>query len=250
MKIFSYQLKKELKSFFYSSYAFIIIFFFWILSGLNFYWLLIQISNGERIINVLQLLFCGPLIIFSLPVIVPLLTMKLFSEEQKLGTLELLYTIPLSKITLILSKYVSALIFYLILWIPYIFYIFILNSLYKSSGIILFNSGLVFSGLFGILLIGIFYIGIGLLMSSITSSQVIASVSSFGILFGILITFMFMGINNDNDVIKFFGRYFSTFHHLFDFSRGIVDSRVIVYYIGLSLWSILAILDVLNWKRC
>ncbi len=249
MKIFSCLLKKELRSLFYSPLAYIILFIFWILSGLNFYWLLTQIADGERVMVVLQLLFCGPLIIFSLPVIVSLLTMKFFAEEQKLGTLELCFTIPISKLTLVLSKYISAFIFYIFMWLPYIVYLIILNSLYLSSGITIFNLGLLFSGFIGIILIGLFYISIGLLMSSLTSNQVVAAVSSFGTLFIILLVFMFMGINNDNQSMKVIGKYFSTFHHLFDFSRGIIDSKIIIYYLSFSLWSIFITLNILNWKR-
>ena len=248
MKIFSCLLKKELRILFYSPLAYIILFIFWILSGLNFYWILTKIADGERMMVILQLLFCGPLIIFSLPVIVSLFTMRFFAEEQKLGTLEICFTIPISKLTLVLSKYIASLIFYIVLWLPYIFYLIIINSLYLSSGIVIFNSGLLFTGFLGILLIGLFYISIGLLMSSLTSNQVIAAVSSFGTLFVILIVFMLMGINNDNQSIRIIGKYFSTFHHLFDFSRGIIDSRIIIYYLSFSLWSIFLTLNILNWK--
>lgn len=249
MKIFSCLLKKELRILFYSPLAYIILFIFWILSGLNFYWLLTKIADGERMMVILQLLFCGPLIIFSLPVIVSLFTMRFFAEEQKLGTLEICFTIPISKLTLVLSKYIASLIFYIVLWLPYIFYLIIINSLYLSSGIVIFNSGLLFTGFLGILLIGLFYISIGLLMSSLTSNQVIAAVSSFGTLFVILIVFMLMGINNDNQSMRIIGKYFSTFHHLFDFSRGIIDSRIIIYYLSFSLWSIFLTLNILNWKH-
>lgn len=249
MKIFSCLLKKELRILFYSPLAYIILFIFWILSGLNFYWILTKIADGERMMVILQLLFCGPLIIFSLPVIVSLFTMRFFAEEQKLGTLEICFTIPISKLTLVLSKYIASLIFYIVLWLPYIFYLIIINSLYLSSGIVIFNSGLLFTGFLGILLIGLFYISIGLLMSSLTSNQVIAAVSSFGTLFVILIVFMLMGINNDNQSIRIIGKYFSTFHHLFDFSRGIIDSRIIIYYLSFSLWSIFLTLNILNWKH-
>ena len=87
--------KKRAPFLFLFSTAYISLFIFWLLSGMNFYWVLLQLSEGERHITI-QLLFCGPLIIFSLPVIVPLITMKLFSEETKTGTIELLYTSPIN----------------------------------------------------------------------------------------------------------------------------------------------------------
>ena len=57
MRVFSCLFKKELKSFFYSPTAYIALFIFWLLSGLNFYWVLMQLSEGERAISVIQLLF-------------------------------------------------------------------------------------------------------------------------------------------------------------------------------------------------
>ena len=126
MRVFSCLLKKELRSYFYSPIAYISLFIFWLLSGMNFYWVLLQLSEGERAISIIQLLFCGPLIIFSLPVIVPLITMKLFSEETKTGTIELLYTSPINPFSIIFSKFLSSLVVYFFLWIPLIIQIFVL----------------------------------------------------------------------------------------------------------------------------
>ena len=102
--------------------------FFWFILGLNFYWLLQQISDGERLIIALQLLFNSPLVIFSLPVVIPLVTMKLVAEERRLGTLESVLTTTVTDSQFILSKFLSALIFYLILWIPVIIYCVILQK--------------------------------------------------------------------------------------------------------------------------
>lgn len=250
MRVFSCLFKKELKSFFYSPTAYIALFIFWLLSGLNFYWVLMQLSEGERAISVIQLLFCGPLIIFSLPVIVPLITMRLFSEEMKTGTIELLYTSPINTYSIILSKFLSSLIVYLFLWIPIIIQIFLLDALYKDSSINIINFGIIFSSFIGIFFIGIFYVSVGLFFSAFFDNQVISSIFSFGLLFSGLLIFMFLGINTSDMAVRSTGKYFSTFDHLYNFSRGVIDSRVLVFYLSHCIWFLFNSLNVLDWKRC
>ena len=250
MRVFSCLLKKELRSYFYSPIVYISLFIFWLLSGMNFYWVLLQMSEGERAISIIQLLFCGPLIIFSLPVIVPLITMKLFSEETKTGTIELLYTSPINPLSIVVSKFISSLIIYLLLWIPVIIQIFILDSFYKSNSVDIFNFGLLFSSFVGILFIGIFYLSVGLFFSAFFDNQITASIFSFGLLFSGLLIFMFLGINTDNMKIREIGKFLSTFNHLYDFSRGVIDSRVLILYFSQSIWFLFNSLNILEWKRC
>ena len=250
MRVFSCLLKKELRSYFYSPIAYISLFIFWLLSGMNFYWVLLQLSEGERAISIIQLLFCGPLIIFSLPVIVPLITMKLFSEETKTGTIELLYTSPINPFSIIFSKFLSSLVVYFFLWIPLIIQIFVLDLFYKNNGVDVFNLGLLLSSFIGIFFIGIFYISVGLFFSALFDNQITASIFSFGLLFGGLLIFMFLGINTENMKIREIGKFLSTFDHLYNFSRGVIDSRVLILYFSHCVWFLYNSLNILEWKRC
>ena len=102
----------------------------------------------ERLIIALQLLFNSPLVIFSLPVVVPLVTMKLVAEERRLGTLESVLTTTVTDSQFILTKFLSALIFYLILWTPITIYCVILQKICNIQGVDFFNFGV---------LIGSFY---------------------------------------------------------------------------------------------
>ena len=88
-------LKRELR-FILTPLAYAVLFFL-VIGGLNFFWLLQQLADGERLIMALQLLFNGPLPTFSLPVVVLLITMRLIAEERRLGTLEAVLTTPISK---------------------------------------------------------------------------------------------------------------------------------------------------------
>lgn len=250
MRIFICLLKKELRSYFYSPLSYSILFFFWLLSGANFYFFCLrELINGEKFIVVSSNLFCGPLIIFSLPIIISLITMKLFSEEQKLGTLENLLTIHVSEIKIVLSKYFSAFIIYLLLWIPLIFYAFIINNLFLSVGFSLFSSNILLSGFINIFFIGLFYIAFGLLMSSLTSNQTVAASSTFAFLFGSLLLFLYIGINTENMKFRTLGQFVSVYHHLSDSSRGILDSRVLLLYFLNTIWLIYSTVKMIEWKR-
>ena len=111
MRTFFSLFKKEVQTCFLSPIAYVVLFFFWVLSGLNFWWLLVQLADGEPLTTATQQIF-GGLISFSLLVIVPLITMRLFAEEHKLGTLESLLNTPLTAVDLVLAKFTGALVFY------------------------------------------------------------------------------------------------------------------------------------------
>ena len=163
MNTFLCQLKRELKAIFYGWLAYVVLALFWLLSGLNYYWLLLQLADGERLTFAQQLLFSGPILVFTLPVLVPLLTMKLFAEERKLGTFEILLSAPISIPCLVVSKFTAAFIFYLLLWVPHLIFVLGLNSLLMDQSSYFIQSGVVGTGLFGLMLVGGLYCAIGLM---------------------------------------------------------------------------------------
>jgi ABC-2 type transport system permease protein len=228
--------------------AFIIIFFFWVLLGLNFWWMLVQLADGELLQEATQQIF-GGLISFSLLVIIPLLTMRLFAEERKLGTLESLLTTPLTPGSLVLAKFTGALLFYLLLWLPVVVYLGILHHL-APDGVVGFpDFGAMRAGFLGVVLVGALYLSVGLLMSSITSNQIVAAISGFSILAIMFFSTLFMAYTAPNPMVQTLGRYFSPFAHLLDFSRGIVDSRILMLYLSYTAWFLFATVKVIESKR-
>jgi len=241
-------LKKELRSCFLSPVAFIIIFFFWVLLGLNFWWMLVQLADGELLQEATQQIF-GGLISFSLLVIIPLLTMRLFAEERKLGTLESLLTTPLTPGSLVLAKFAGSLLFYLLLWIPVVVYLAILHHL-APDGVVGFpDFGAMRAGFLGVVLVGALYLSVGLLMSSITSNQIVAAISGFSILSIMFFSTLFMAYTAPSPMLQTLGRYFSPFAHLLDFSRGVVDSRILMLYLSYTAWFLFATVKVIESKR-
>ena len=241
--------KKELQTCFLSPVAYVVLFFFWALTGGNFYWLLGQLAHGESLIVATQLMFSGPLLTFSLPMIVPLITMRLFAEERKLGTLEALLTTATKVPQLVLAKFAGAMVFYVVLWLPVLAYAYILHELAPAEGLVFPDMGALRAGALGTVLVGSLYVAIGLFMSSLTSNQIVAAISGFAVLFGVSLSLTVLAYSAPNPAARIVGQYFSSFAHLMDFARGIVDSRTVVLYITYTAWFLFAATKAVELKR-
>ncbi len=249
MTVFLCLLKKELRTCFYSPIAYVVMFFFWALTGGNFIWLLSQLAHGESLTLATQLMFSGPLLTFALPVVVPLITMRLFAEEKKLGTLEALLTTSVRVPELVLSKFFGALIFYIVLWLPALVYVYIQTYLSPAEVLGFPDGGALRAGALGVVLVGALYIAVGLFMSSLTSNQIVAAISGFAILFGSFLGLMYMAYTAQNPSVRILGQYFSSFAHMMDFSRGIVDSRIVIMYVSHAAWFLFASVKIVESKR-
>ncbi|MDH3981373.1 MAG: ABC transporter permease, partial [Kiritimatiellaceae bacterium] len=232
MSVFFSLFKKELRMTFYSPIAYVVMFFFWALSGGNFIWLLWQLGMGESITVATQYMFGGPVLTFALPVIIPLITMRLFSEERKLGTLEALLTTSVKVPELVLAKFFGAWVFYLTLWLPVLVYAVIQGQLVPGDLAGFPDVGALRAGLLGVMLVGGAYLSVGVLLSSLTSNQIVAAIGGFALLFGSSIAFTIMAYSAQSTTPRVLGLFFSPFAHMMDFSRGIVDSRVVVTYLA------------------
>lgn len=176
---------------------------------------------------------------FWLPVMfmVPLLTMRSIAEERRLGTLETLMTTPTTAFQVVLSKFFSAYILYLVLWGLTLLFPLIASS--ASGGAIrtadLVSRASLIGGYGYIAISGLTYVAIGIFASSLTRSQLVAGMLSFSLLFILLISGQFFSLfpflHAD---LPFDGRlfidYLHTFRHLDDFSRGVLDSRPLFLY--------------------
>ncbi len=248
MSTFFSLFKKEVRTCFLSPIAFIVMFFFWVLTGLNFWWLLVQLADGESLTMATQQIF-GGLICFSLLVVVPLLTMRLFAEERKLGTLESLLTTPLTAAELVVAKFAGSLVFYMVLWLPVVAYTLIQQKLSPVEALQFPDFGALRSGLLGVALVGGLYIAIGLLMSSLTSNQIVAAISGFALLSILFFSTLFMAYTAPNPSTRLVGQYLSPYAHLLDFSRGMVDSHIIVLYLSYTAFFLFAAVKVVESKR-
>lgn len=224
--------KKELHSYFCSPIAYITLIV--MLSLFNVFFFLVIDQNREvSLRDVFQLME------FMLVFLIPLLTMRLFSEEKSNGTMEFLLTAPLTHTMIVLGKYFSMLIFYsLLIGLTGIYYL-IVEYFGEPDPLSML------SGYLGIWLEGAFFIAVGLLASSWTSNQIIAAMVSYVILFFLYFSSSFtqyVGGSAEQFLIQL-----STHTHLENFAIGIITPRDVVYYMaGIVLCLVLTRLSIDN----
>jgi len=177
---------------------------------------------------VMRLFFGGTIFYWLfLFVFIPVITMKLFSEEIKSGSIELLITAPLKEYQIVLGKFTGAFLFYIFLWIPTIIYPLILSS-YTSI-----DYGPVLSGYIGSVLIGLLFISIGMFSSTVTKSQVSSAILCFAILAVLFLSGLAGGLFTDEKTIKFLD-YINILNYIETFGKGILDTRALIFLISCS----------------
>ncbi len=171
---------------------------------------------------------------FAFVLVFPLITMRLFSEEFKLGTIEPLMTAPVRDWQVVLSKYFGALVFYIILWIPTVLYFVIFQAIthQPAAG----STGAYLGGYLMLLLLGMFYLSIGCFASVLTKNQIVAAVISFAMItllfFLGLVSFILLDVSSE--VRQLLG-YFSAIEQMGTLSRGVIDTRPVVLYLSLTI---------------
>src|SRR6201994_3891170 len=120
---------REVRSYFYSPIAYVVMVFFLLVSGVDFYFQVSFMNQREASYSVQEAFFNSVFFWFAFVLIFPLITMRLFAEEFKFGTIEPLMTAPVRDWQVVLSKYFGALIFYIILWLPTLLYFVIFQAI-------------------------------------------------------------------------------------------------------------------------
>lgn len=188
--------------------------------------------------------------LFWLPVffMVPLLTMKCLAEERRLGTLETLLTTPVTTPQVVLAKFFAAYALYLALWAATSGFFYILTRFAGQSAPL--DLGPLLGGYLFIVVSGAFFVALGVLASSVTRNQAVAGILAFVLLLALVIGTRFA---STLELLKLDSMatartaidYMQTFTHLEDFTRGVVDTRQVLYYLsGATLSLILGILGV------
>jgi ABC-2 type transport system permease protein len=234
MRKFFTLLVRELCSYFYSPIAYIVLVFFLLVSGVDFYFQIGYMNQRPVQYSVQEAFFNSIFFWFAFVLIFPLITMRLFSEEFKLGTIEPLMTAPVRDWQVVLSKFFGALIFYVILWLPTLLYFAIFEKITdQPAGN---SAGAYWGSYLMLLLLGMFYLSVGCLASVLTKNQIIAAIISFcaiTLLFFLgLVQFIMLEVSSETR--QFLG-YFSSIEHMGTFSRGVIDTRPIVLYVSMTI---------------
>lgn len=182
--------------------------------------------------------------IFWVPVllIVPMLTMRSFAEERRIGTIETLLTTPVRPVHLVAAKFLAAYLFYLSVWALSIAYPAITAFVVDQPDVtrLLFDSGALMGGYLFIAASGALFVAIGIFTSSLTRSQLVAGMLSFSILFMLIlgvaaIRMLQFDLNGAEMVSGTVLAYFQVLEHFEDFSNGLVDTRPFFYYLSSSV---------------
>ncbi len=195
----------------------------------------------DLIVGVFAPLFSSNSIVFLL--VIPPLSMRLFAEEKKSGTIELLFTYPVKDIQIVIGKWLASLtilVVMLVLTLPAPYMAF------KFAGIA--DWGPILAGYLGMFLMGLSFLSLGVLISALSENQIVAIILSYGALLG----FWFIGWAVDprsgRQISKVLTEL-SIIDHLNNFIKGIIDTKDVLYYVLFIFTSVFLTLRVLESKR-
>ncbi len=248
MRTFLTLLGRELKSYFYSPIAYVVIFFFLIATGFNFYSGVMFLNRSEAEVTVVEAAFNTVLFWFPFILIFPLITMRTYADEFRMGTFETVTTAPVQDWQVVLAKFFGAFLFYCILWAPTATYFLAFQFITGKQAALAAGA---YGGSYLLLaLIGMFYISIGCLASALTTEQINAAVMTFVAIFGVfiggLVTFIF---NVTNPLLRDVISYVSAIEHMGDFSRGLIDSRPIIWYLTMTALVLFVNFQVFQYRK-
>ena len=222
--------KKEIRTFLSSLIGYVVIAVFLLITGL-FMWIFPGDMNtlDMGFANMDTLFLISPWVFMFL---IPAITMRSFAEEKRSGTIELLFTRPITDFQIVFAKYLAGWTLVIIALIPTLIYYFTVYRLGNPPGNL--DSGGTWGSYIGLLLLASAYVAIGMFASSITNNQIVAF-----LLAALISFFMFTGFQSLgsfdlfgplDEVIKSLGIQ----EHYTSLSRGLIDSRDVVYFIALN----------------
>jgi ABC-2 type transport system permease protein len=204
-----------------------------------------QFGGGPEAMNVNQVMIRPLLqnVTILLLFLMPMVTMRSYSEEKRSGTIELLLTSPLTDLEIILGKFFGA----LALWAVALAVTLIHIALLFVYGTPEWKP--IATAYLGLLLMGGCFISVGLLISSLTSNQIVAGMATFGV-------FLFLWVVNwigsfSGGMVDTVTQYLSIIDHFDDFSKGVIDTSHLVYYlsfIGFGLFLTARSVDSERWR--
>lgn len=225
---------KEIRGYFVSPVAYVVGFGFLLVMGFLFSVILINSRSAD-----LRGVFSNMGVILLL--IAPVLSMRLLAEEYRLGTVELLLTFPVREYEIVVGKFLGAMGFFVVLLLPTLYYPFVL-FVYGNP-----DFGPILGGYLGVVFLGMAFLSAGMLTSALTQNQIVAAVLGFGLtvllwLFGSLSSVL-------PERLADLASYLGVIDHYFGFSRGVIDTRDVVYFLSLTVFFLFATTRVVEAKR-
>jgi len=240
--------KRELSSYFQSAVAYVVLFGSALIQGM-FFVLLLRIIMEQSIKdqNLVQMFFNGLLYWLFLLGQVPLITMRLFSEEFKLGTIEMLLTAPVREWDVVLAKFFGALSFFIILWLPFVIDLFMVQMFSRPAPPVFWAQlGLTAMTM---VLAGGFYVSLGIFSSVLTKNQIISAVLCFAFLLVIFFISLWRYVPHTDTATLEAISYVSGIEHMQNATLGIFDSRPVVFYVTVTAFMLMLTKTILEGRR-
>lgn len=233
---------KEIRSFLSSVIGYIFILIYLIASGL-FHWVISENTNlleGAEA-DLIPFFNLSPWIFL---ILIPAITMRSIAEERRTGTIELLFTRPISDLNILLAKYFASVTLLIVALLPTLVYYVSMHYLGDPIGVM--DDGSTITSYFGLILLGASFIAIGIFASALTSSQIVAFILAMFLCwlffqgFDLLGSFNLMG--KFDSVIQYFGMT----NHYDGIKRGLVDTKDVIYFLSVIVLFIFAALTVIK----
>ncbi|UJH67063.1 gliding motility-associated ABC transporter substrate-binding protein GldG [Allomuricauda sp. SCSIO 65647] len=224
--------KREISSFFASPIGYLVIGLFLLLSGL-FLWVFKGPFNifDYGFADLGNFFLLGPWVFLFL---IPAITMKGFSEEKKLGTLELLLIKPISTTKVVLGKFWGAFTVCLVAIIPTLIYVFAISAL--GTTVANYDLGIVIGSYFGLLFLMAAYTAIGLFASSLSDNQIVAFITGIALSFFVFYGFEALATLTTDGSFQETLKSMGAKAHFERIARGIIDTRDVFYFLALTLF--------------
>lgn len=236
---------KEIKSFLSSIIGYIFILIYLIASGL-FHWIISYNTNlleGTEA-DLIPFFNLSPVIFL---ILIPAITMRSIAEERRTGTIELLFTRPISDLKILLAKYFAGVTLLIIALIPTLVYYISMYFLGSPVGVI--DGGATFTSYIGLIFLGATFVAIGIFASSLTSSQIVAFILAMFLCWVFFDGLKLLGSYNLMGKFDFAVQYISLSYHYDAIKRGVIDTSDLIYFfsiIGVFIFAALTVIKTLK----
>ena len=226
--------QREVKSYFSSPIAYVLIAAFLLVTGF-LYVLILNVTKEAE----MERLFHNMAV--TLLLLSPVITMRLFAEERRTGTIELLLTAPITDLEAVVGKYFSAV---------FVYFIMLILTLHFPLFLFAFGNpdkGPLISGYLGLFLMGSCFLAVGVFTSSFARNQIVAAVFGFGIL--LLLSLFSASAQIFSGPIGSVIQYISIYEHFNNFTRGIIDTEDIIFYLTFIIIALFLAVRVIQNKK-
>ncbi len=254
--------RRELSSYFVSPIAYIVIGAFLAATGFVFSIILSSVIRNAMMMQMraaqmggnpdidvpMQVVrgFVGFVGTYLLPILMPLLTMGVYAEERKRGTMEMLMTSPISELQIVIGKFLGSLTLFALMLAPTLIYQLIMGRYSEPA----MPWRIMWSGYLGLLLLGAALIALGSFISSLTENQIVAGIITFVVFLMLLL--LEVSLQGASSTVGEAAKYLSILQHHESLAQGVIDTSSVIFYlsvIALGLFLTLRNLDSMRWRR-